>query len=280
MEYLPDHRLCFLHIPKNAGKSVRAALSRLGPADHRPLAADLNIPEAEVEDAIQAAWDHPDLGPIHPAHIPLATMRTHFTASWAAFTACRSFCLTRAPRDRFLSALLQRLREFEDAGALTVDDPRVAAEAARVCEWLARQDGPIIEAQYIHFGRQTDFTDLDGGRQVTAIFPMDASAALERWLEEALGLSLTVEKTHVRRQPKAWARGLQPAARFAGRWLMPRAVKKAIYPLWTRSPVFDNARGSYAGVDLGADVEAFIADHYACDAALHAEALSASEARA
>jgi hypothetical protein len=275
MEYLPEQRLCFVHVPKNAGKSVRAALAALGGGDSGPMAADLGLPADRVREAMIAPFAHPDLGRIHLTHLPLWAMAAHFPACWAAFRGARSFCLTRAPRARFISALLQHLREFEDLEAVHVGDPAVRAAAERVCERLERGGDRVIEARHIHFARQTDFTDLDGIRQVTAIFPMDATGAMEDWLRRVAGVEVTVERTHTRRQPKPWAQGVQPVARFVGRRLMPGAVKRLVYPLWTRSPVFDDARGSYAETDLGPAVEAFIRDRYAADAALHAEALAA-----
>ncbi|MEP5171327.1 MAG: hypothetical protein ABJQ42_00050, partial [Erythrobacter sp.] len=92
------------------------------------------------------------------------------------------------------------------------------------------------------------------------------------------GLVLDITHDHARRQPKPWARAIQPVARFAGRNLMPRGLKRAMHPLWMKSGVFSDAAKGYDAVELGADVEAFIKEYYAADAALHASAQQAAAA--
>lgn len=149
----------------------------------------------------------------------------------------------------------------------------VAAEAHKVCDWIAGRPRHA-DLEYVHFIRQVDFTDLGGTRQVDAIFPMNDAPAAAAWLDGTGGPKLDIGHDHARRQPKAWARAIQPVARFAGRTLMPRVVKRALHPLWMKSGVFTNAASGYATVDLGSDVERFIAEHYAADRALHEEARS------
>jgi len=274
MKYLASRGLFFIHIPKCAGMSVRRALELPGEVDFSPVAADLGLTPAEAAEVTERGrgFDHPSLGRIHPAHLPLAALRDAMPATWATLTGARSFALTRPPRARFVSALMQRLKEFKDAGAIRTDDPAVAREAAHVCDWLATRSGPFTDIEYIHFARQVDFTDLDGARVVGALFPVTRTDALADWIAAETGLSMTIAHDHARRQPKGWAKGLQPAARFAGRRLMPRTIKRALHPIWTRSGAFADAAGGYGALDLGAEVEAFVADHYAADAALHAEA--------
>lgn len=273
MKYLPDRQLFFVHIPKCAGMSVRRALSIEGETSFAPIARDLGLDEAEAARVTERGhgFDHPRLGPIHPAHLPLAFLAREMPETWAALRAARGFGLTRAPRDRFLSALMQRLKEFKDAGAIRADDPLVRDEAARVCDWLDGR-GPFPDIEYIHFARQVDFVETGGSRVVEHLFPVSRTEALARWIAAVSGLGIEVAHDHFRRQPKPWARAIQPAARFAGRRLMPVALKRALHPLWMGSGLFDTAAKGYAAVDLGADVEAFVAGYYAADAALHAEA--------
>lgn len=274
MRYLAAQNLYFIHIPKNGGQSVRNAMARLAPLDFSPLAEDLGISPEEAQAVSEAGFEHPDLGSIHPAHLPLWALRDAFPASYRAFTNARSFALTRDPRDRFLSALIQRLKEFKGAGAIRADDPVVPQEARAVCDWLSGRDR-VADLEYVHFIRQVDFTDLDGARAVGAVFPMNNAAAAAAWLVAAGGPELDITHDHARRQPKPWAKIIQPVARFAGRNLMPDALRRALHPLWMKSGVFSNAAATYATVSLGNDVEAFIAEHYAADAALHAEAQAA-----
>jgi hypothetical protein len=272
VKYYPDHRLFFIHIPKCAGVSVNHALERVSRSDAGSLAEDLGI--ARAEDALGLyRLDDPVLGPIHPAHVPLKFLRQRFPATWAALRRSRSFALTRDPRARFLSALMQHLREFEDVGPIRADDPRLADDAARVCDWLGRR-GSFADLEYIHFSRQVDYVDLDGERIADAIFPVDRTEALAAWLTREVGLKVSIAHAHARRQPKPWARPIQPVARFAGRNLLPRGLKEILHPIWTRSGAFADAASAYGKVELGAEVEQFLAHYYAADAALHAEAMA------
>ncbi|MBY6005207.1 hypothetical protein KUV62_14885 [Salipiger bermudensis] len=278
MRYLPTHDLFFVHIPKNGGQSVRNAMVKAGTLSFAPLAEDLGIPPEQAAEAAESGIEHPELGMIHPAHLPLWVMAAYFPQSWQTFQSSHSLALTRDPRDRFFSALMQRLKEFRGAGQIRADDPMVAEEAARVCGWLDQRPRHA-DLEYVHFIRQQDFVDLDGTRMVNAVFPMNAMGAVAAWTEQACGFRLEVGHDHARRQPKAWAKRIQPVARFAGRKLMPRTVKRALHPLWMSSGVFANAAQGYRDVSLGDDTEAFIAQYYAADAALHAEAQAAATAQ-
>lgn len=273
MKHLPQRNLFFIHIPKCAGMSVRRALTEAGGDDWSAVAADLGVSPEEAARVTERGngFDHPRLGLVHPAHLPLPLIAEQMPRTWAALSGAQAFALTRAPRARFVSALLQRLKEFKDAGAIRADDPQVAAEAARVCDWLDGR-GPFADIEYIHFARQTDYVENAGVRVVENLFPVERTDALARWIAGATGLEIAITHDHARRQPKPWARAIQPAARFAGRNLMPRALKKALHPVWTGSKLFDSAAKGYGAVDFGADVERFVAEYYVADAALHDEA--------
>ncbi|MEP3441086.1 MAG: hypothetical protein ABJN72_06375 [Sulfitobacter sp.] len=277
MRYLSDQQFYFVHIPKNGGQSVRNAMARAGTLSFAPLAQDMGVDNDAAAALSEEGFDHPSLGKIHPAHLPLWALQDAFAASWAAFEQSTSLALTREPRARFMSALMQRLKEFRGAGAIRADDPQVAQEAAAVCEWLAARDRHA-DLDYVHFIRQVDFTDIDGTRRVDGVFPMARADIAAQWLGARTGLVLDITHDHARRQPKPWARAIQPVARFAGRNLMPRGLKRAMHPLWMKSGVFSDAAKGYDAVELGTDVEAFIKEYYAADAALHVSAQQAAAA--
>lgn len=272
MKYLPDWRLFFVHVPKCAGVSIRKALDAHASASYAPMAADFDVTEAEMRQAIEigGGLDHPAMGRVHPAHIPLPLIRAHLPQTWAALTAAHSFCMVRAPRSRFISALMQRLTEFKGAGAIRADDPVVAEEAKRVCDWLAARQS-FADVEYTHFTRQIDHAAIDGQQRVTAVFEVERTDLLEAWIAGVTGHDVAIAHEHARREPKGWARGLTGPARLAARHLMPHKLKRALHPLWMKSGVFADAASGYGAVELGAEVEAFIASYYAADAALLAE---------
>jgi hypothetical protein len=133
--------------------------------------------------------------------------------------------------------------------------------------------------EFVHFTRQIDYAEVDGQRIVTAVFPLDRTAAAAAWIARETGLAIDITHDHRRREPKSWARAVQPAARFVGRKLIPHPLKVAIYPYWMNSRAFADASLRYDTIDLGPDIESFIAKYYAADRALHAEASAAASFR-
>ena len=277
MLLFPQADLAFLSIPKSAGQSVTPALRAALSWDPAPSARDLGLPVEEYVHCYEMGRGmvHPALGPIKAEHLPLRYWRDHFPHSWEAFRKTTGFVLVRAPRDRFFSAVLQRLGEFLDMKGLRADDPLVREEAARVCEWLAGKPH-FHQPEYIHFTRQIDYVELDGERWVEQVFPLEQTGgAAQQWVCAHTGAEIDFAHTHARREPKSWAGKVQPLARFVGRTLLPKPLKRAIYPLWMNSGAFADASSRYRDIALDADVERFIADYYAADAALHAQALAA-----
>ena len=276
MLHCPAENLVFLHVPKNAGKSVRHALSRHAALSWSFLASDLGVNEARAERAMDEEVEVHGLGIVKPAHLPLPIIAGHFPQTWATIRSARSFILTRPPRDRFFSALMPRLGEFADMRSIRADDSRVRQEAEHVCAWLDGRDD-FADVEYIHFSRQVDYADHGGERIVSALFPLEHIGSAAHWLAIETGLHLEFAHDHVRREPRKWAGALQPAARMVGRRVLPLALKKAIYPLWRNSGIFADAAGRYDSIDLGPDVERFISDYYAADVRLHAEAVAFAE---
>lgn len=273
MLFNAEANLAFIHIPKNAGQSVRNAMMSAGRLSFEPIARDLEVSEDRAEHLMEAGLElWAGSGKVQPEHVPLSFLRAHFPHTWDTLCQARSFVMVRPPRDRFFSALLQRLREHRGMAALRADDAVVAQEARFICDWLGRRDA-FCDMEFIHFSRQTDYVDLDGARIVNAIFPVDRMDAVANWVAAGTGIALNVTHDHARREPRRWAGPLQPAARFVGRKLLPQSLKKAIYPLWMNSAAFSNASSRYQTIRLDDEVEAFIADYYARDTALHEEAV-------
>lgn len=271
MLYIADHNLVFLHIPKNAGQAMRSAIFAAATPNYAPVAQDLKLDEAKIPALMDQFIPIPNLGNFQIEHLDLELLRDHFPACFEVIRNANSFVLVRPPRARFISALMQRLGEHMDIKGLRIDDPRVRQEAENVCALLAKESRER-DSEYIHFYRQTNYTDLDGQRVVSALFPMDRIASAEQWIKSQTGLALEVKRDHVRREPKKWSQAIQPLARFAGRRLIPQPLKRAIYPYWKNSAAFSDAAGRYDSVTFGDAIESFIADYYASDARLYKEA--------
>jgi len=271
MLHIADRNLVFLHIPKNAGQAVRNAILDVADPDYAPIAKDLAVEAITIPALADQVLDIPGLGALQIEHLDLRSFREHFPSCFDVIGKAKSFVMIRQPRDRFISALMQRLGEHKDIKSLRIDDPIVLQEARHVCDWLEQGD-PSRNTEYVHFCRQVNYTDLDGVRIINALFPLDRIGSAATWIERETGLKIDVKRDHVRREPKKWARRIQPAARFIGRRIIPLPIKRAIYPLWKGSAVFSDAAGRYDSLSLGATIEGFIADYYADDARLYREA--------
>lgn len=266
--------LFFLHVPKCAGTSVGLSLEAFASFPREEMTADLGVDPATLPSwTTDLLYDHPALGPIKLNHIPLAILADRFPAVWGTLSRSASFVVLREPRDRFVSGVLQRLREFEGVGASAVSDARIRDEAARACEWLAGR-GPFCDVEHVHLARQSDFCE-HGGRVIHArLFPLERLGALYDWLRDAHGLAIPrPEPRRVGRRPRGWLRPLHPIASAAGRHLLGRRLRGALYPLWLRSGAFVEASGGYGRIAFPDDVERFVREHYARDRALHEEAL-------
>ncbi len=274
MKYSADQKLFFVHIPKCAGLSIYRGLDAIAEFPWGSFARDNKEAEAALRDRVTPfGYTHAELGEVHQAHIPLAILARNFPETFALLEHSTSFAVLRDPRDRFISALRQHLREFENVGALSITDDMLRDAAARICDWLEAHE-EFADLRYIHFARQTDYLMLDGRQVVDELFALEQLPQLEDWLHRTYGVPRFLEQsTNQSRQPKRWFRHVQPAVRALSRSALPRPLRAALRPLWLKSGVYESASQNYGDIDLGTATEAFIAKRYAEDARLHAATL-------
>jgi hypothetical protein len=273
MLYSSEHRLFFVHIPKCAGLSINQSLSSIATFPFSEMAADMNMAEGVAASEIGAfGFEHPILGNIHRAHIPLRFLRDYFPVTWDAFLNAESFAVTRDPRDRFLSAIMQRLREFRGIGATKADLPLIRSEAENAVAWLSSRTD-FCDLDYIHFARQIDYVKLDGKQLVSRLFSLNKMHELDAWLTNTYGvLPLPAAEKNQSWQVRKWARGIRPIVGSIARIALMERMRKTLYPLWLKSGAFVPAASQYKNMDLGAAVEGFIRSYYAEDAALYLQA--------
>ena len=161
------HETAFVHIPKCGGTTISVQFGDLDSYDG----------------AFRRKGDHPALGAIHYAHIPLRFLHRHYPVEFDKVRAYRSFALTRDPHERFASATFQRLAEFVGVAKIDITRAKALGEAHAVMGWLA-QRGPFCDLEYIHFSRQVDYVALDGERIVDVVLPLEDIADLAAALEE------------------------------------------------------------------------------------------------
>jgi hypothetical protein len=246
------HRFVFMHIPKCAGSSVRAQLSRW---DFR-------------DDAFHQPGHHADLGAVHFAHLPLAFLRTYYPIEFAKVATYRSFALTRDPRARFASATIQHLREFRGVRDLNLDSRRIVSEAHRVIDWLEGK-GLFCDLEYIHFSRQIDYVELEGRRIVAEVFPIEDMSAFAMELEATCGIVFEPERRENANLAAdnpllATLRLAKPLYRRLTSW----KDRERLLLLMRRLKIHDPA-SLYARLLANERVARFVEDYYADDFALH-----------
>jgi len=163
-------RVVFIHIPKCAGTSVGNQLKRL--------------PNWKWDEGL---IDHPELGQICPAHIPLAFLETYYPADFAKLAACESFALVRDPHDRFASAVFERIDWYLGVNRIEVTIDQALGEARRVIDWLRGREH-FCDAEYIHFSRQVDYIALDGEQLVRHIYPVEEMGRFGEHLSRVAGI--------------------------------------------------------------------------------------------
>ncbi|WP_244270821.1 sulfotransferase family 2 domain-containing protein [Thioalkalivibrio sp. ALJ1] len=169
-----DHRIVFLHIPKCAGTTVRRPLESLNQWD---------------ESGPHWRREHPELGFLDFAHLPLAVLRNHFPAAFASVLEYRSFALVRDPYSRFASSVSERLRWNGGVLPARLSRAELKKSLDTSIDYLSRPDSPscCLPPGYIHFQRQRDYIVLDGEPVVDAVYPVERVARLREELNACLG---------------------------------------------------------------------------------------------
>lgn len=274
MQYSAAHNLMFIHIPKCAGKSVLNGLKGTADFPYEAFSQDTNCPTTELEGIIYNVFkngmEHNALGHIQPSHLPLGFLREHFPATYALLDKSTSFAIIRNPRDRFISAIQQRLREFQGFDATRIDDESIVNEGIKISQSLGERDY-FCDLENIHFTRQVDYIYLDGEQKVTNLFLLEQFGAMQAWLHENFGIDFPVEVSRNKSiRPKSWFKPFSNLAMPAYKRL-PRRVRDVIRPLTVNSFLYSPASTRYQSLALDPDTENFVQTFYADDWRLYRE---------
>jgi hypothetical protein len=218
--------------------------------------------------------EHPELGRIDLAHVRLDVLARHFPDEYAALAApgMDVFGVVRDPLDRFGSALRQLLWQYEER-------PMTLIPAAELRETTLRMLGDIaaeIDApshKFIFFARQRDYV-FAGDTQVTRnLVPMDMVAALIGYFSRRTDTPMDEGRRsnqNVELRVKGGLGQVAYKANAALRRALPAGlhgrVKRAGLALLATKKTAAEASGL---LDLP-EIRAFVAEHYAADARLHA----------
>lgn len=243
-----QHRAAFIHIPKCGGTSVRGQLSSIDSTGGRFL----------------KPLEHPTLGYIHMAHIPLVFLADQFPEEFAKVSRYRTFALVRDPYARFASAVFQRIDEFKGVAKLQVKADLALREAREATQWLGGRRA-FCDAAFIHFSRQSDFLNLNGRRVVSDAFALENIAGFATALEAASGVKLDADRrdnsNFASKNPVlAVLHGAKPVYSRLTTWKFRKNIVVTLQKMGAYS-----SNSLYAVIIQDPEVRAFIDDYYAED---------------
>lgn len=268
MLHSADHRLFFIHIPKCAGTSINHALEDFASVPTEAISRDLDteLPSV-IEDGRQMYFDHSRLGPIHLGHVPLPILRREMPETHGLLRRSFAFAVLRDPRSRFLSAVAQRLREFEDVGATRIDNEAMARGAQEAIDWLKGR-GRFCDRSRIHFAPQSWFIEDEGDEIDFTLFSVSQMPQLAAWLSRMCKKPIQIGSDNRTVRPKGRYRWMHRTMAGAAKTVLPQRLRSRIAPLAFRLPIYASSASAFGTLRLPASAERFITDYYARDWAL------------
>ncbi|MDU8928292.1 sulfotransferase family 2 domain-containing protein [Alisedimentitalea sp. MJ-SS2] len=254
-------RVVFLHIPKCAGTTVRNVLALYD--QHHGRFYDKSVA------------NHPLLGRLDYAHIPLAVLRDYFPEDFDRVIKYRSFALIRDPHFRFPSSLHERFVQRSNTPLDLHDRVDVAREVDKVMASLARhpQSEPISDPDLIHFSRQCDYIFLSGKQIVDSPHTVAEIRSMLNEISDLIGKPIRLRESRNRRD-RISSTKVENLTRIVTRpieTVLPRRFWKPMYkPIKTAfyaTGLLRPGGNPLADYPNAAEIDAFIKEFYAADIA-------------
>jgi len=137
-------KVCFVHIPKCAGTSIRSLIQEFD---------DLNGAHTGRVEV------HDELGLLDYVHIPLPVLSEHFPELYSKVKSYYSFAIIRDPYQRFASSIAQRLKKYGKKGLKDISNDELIKEIDNCINFLNdhAEEKVLLPAEYIHFQRQSSY---------------------------------------------------------------------------------------------------------------------------
>lgn len=255
------YRFAFIHIPKCAGTYVRKKLEAVD----------------DTAGLFAKPKQHPALGLLDYAHIPLHVLQQHFTSEFERVHAYSSFAVLRDPFDRFPSSIAQRLRMYRGIQFHTASGTDLRQEIDAAIDYLS-QTGSVTDPTYIHFARQSDFVELGDAPVVKNLYAVDDVGPMLRDISGLIGMELVGQDSIAQRNQTISCRNrglhlmieaLQPILGDAISTLLPKSAKKRI-----REFVYPPRKQNTPDIFKSEVIKNFVRDYYRRDIDLHERAKS------
>jgi len=152
-------KICFVHIPKCAGTSIRSLIQEFD---------DLN---GEHTDRVEV---HSELGLLDYVHIPLPVLSEHFPELYSKVKSYHSFAIIRDPYQRFASSVAQRLKMYGKKDLKDASNEDVIKEINSCIHFLSDNiEEKILPAEYIHFQLQSSYIFFNEKKIVNKLYLME-----------------------------------------------------------------------------------------------------------
>ena len=270
MKYAPAANLLFIHIPKSAGLTVKDAMSSWSRHLSAEVEADLGGGiNSSKNDAFFGYGEHPVIGSIHAGHIPMQLVRQHMPNTYAIWKDARCFAVLRNPKERFLSALAQNLREYKNVGASHVSDQMMRDTAREIVGTIADM-GMFADRHYIHFAPQSWFVEDADAPLAVEMFAMDRMDVLGAWLSRQSGEEVSFGASNTTVRPKSKFEAVHKALSGISS-ILPKGLRERVRPLVLQLPFYRKSSNAEE-FQFDEDIEEFIQSYYARDWQLYREA--------
>lgn len=245
------NRFAFIHIPKCAGTALRAPLEPL---------------QEEPEFSQGGAQDHPGLGRVDIAHVPLATLADHWPNLFETLRAYRLFAVLRDPVERFGSAMGQHAQMYRDQPIERMEKGELRALLGDIIERLDGARTGMLPAELIHFQPQVDYVEWDGQSLVDNLYDVSHAGRALRDIGQLMSDG-SLRATHTLPEGN---RGMIPRSRAAGlAWKV--AKRLPVLRRSAQSLLLRRRQEALLPMLREARIAAFLKDYYRRDFALHFE---------
>jgi len=183
MIIIKSEKICFVHIPKCGGTTIRKMLSPI---------ADAYMSEEEKK---QFEKIHSDI-----AHWPLSLIEKHTAHLYNAILNYTSYAIVRDPYERFISSFSQRMGMFYKKQLRDMQKEEIKEGLQHVITYLTTNSGchAILNPEYIHFQRQTDYIFNHQKQIIKHVYPLEKIDELINTLTQKIGNNrISCEKNHL-----------------------------------------------------------------------------------
>jgi len=260
-----EHGFVFVHIPKCAGTTIRKFIKKFNCQ----------------KDTFYGIDNHPDLGRLDLAHIPLFTLREHYLSDFEAMQIYWSFAVVRNPYYRFVSSLSERIKNYKVKFIEQCSEKEIRYAILETIEYLTKNEHCLLSHEFIYFQKQVDYIKLDGEQIIESIYTIEQIDELVADFQSKIGKrfakpfacisSRNSNRSFVFRNNfiRGVYKTLRPKANSLIQ-LLPKNIKQRIWD-WIYVPTHKRLRGIFEEDH----VKAFIRDYYSDDIILYQSVLEA-----